>query len=186
MSDLWPSCGGVGQVRSPLVHYTCTMWNAYFLTCVNSLRKKEETPGKKTGNEHSYVHRLFPSPVGFLIPQGQSSVFWGHPGTSPSFGFVRVLKDSEEVSCNKSSHRIWKDIEVSGNWIEGVREFLLRLLCLSVFFVFFLLPFFTIRHPLWLWRRHSLSRSDSWSRPSGGISICSYFCGSGERRGGNE
>lgn len=172
MNDLWPPV--TGQFTSP---WSTTPIRCEMLTflCELSQNKKgrEAWKKKKKKKRNSALFTGFPFPCRFLIPARQVEYFWRHPGftvPSQSFGFVRVLKDSEEVSWNESSHRIWKDIEVSVNWIEGVTEFLL------LFFFFY----FTIRHPQWLWRRHSLSRSDSWSRPSGGISICSYFCESGE------
>lgn len=169
------------QVRSPWS--TTPIWckMLIFPLYVNSPRKNKEAWKKQ--KRWALCSQTFPSRVGFSSRQA-CQVFLTTPRFLRYLIFLWVCQSSQrlrkKVSWNESSHRIWKDIEVSANWIEGVTEFLLLLLCVFFFF------YFTIQHPQWLWRRHSLSHSDSWSRPSGGISICSYFCESGEQREGNE
>ncbi len=66
----------------------------------------------------------FPFPCRFLVPQGLSSVF-DDTQVLWYLIFLWVRQSSQrlgkKVSWNESSHRIWKDIEVSANWIQGVR-----------------------------------------------------------------
>lgn len=94
--------------------------------------KRQKTKGWRT-----FRSQALRPPVGFSFRKVSRVFEDTRPfcDTSRSFGFVRVLEDSD-VSWNKSSPRMWKDIEVSGKLI-GVREFLL--LWVFSFFFFSLL-----------------------------------------------
>lgn len=107
-------------------------------------------------------------------------------GTSQSFGFGRefskTLQKFPETNPVSGYGRILKCLRAGQKELVSSRSCVsVSLFSSSSFFVSRSRPCaaFTTRRPRWLWRRRSLSRSGSWCRPSGGISICSYFCESG-------
>lgn len=89
-------------------------------------------------------------------------------GTSQSFGFGRefskTLQKFPETNPVSGYGRILK---CTSSRTEGVSEFPLLRLCLFFLLLLFLFlghdpcAAFTTRHPRWLWRRRSLSRSGS-------------------------